>query len=322
MFLITGAAGFIGSAFIKHLNENKINDIIAVDEFGNQDKWKNLRNKNFIRFYDKNDFLEIIKTGKLKQKINYIIHFGACSDTTETDMNYLYKNNVEYSIALLNFALNNDIRFIYASSAAVYGNGNFGFNDDEKLNCQLKPLNKYAYSKWLFDNYVILNGYENKVTGLRFFNVFGPNEYHKEHMSSIIFKAYNQINQTGKIKLFKSNLTGLDHGEQKRDFIYVKDVLKVTHFFTTNNKCGIYNVGTGDANSFNSLAIHVFNAMSKEYNVEYIDMPLQLNEKYQNYTCADISKLRKADYNDDFTDFKTGVYEYVKKYLKCDDIYY
>lgn len=317
MYIITGGAGFIGSVLIKKLNDSGITGIIVVDELGKQDKWKNLRGKNFIRYYDKKEFRGLISTRSFPYKAKAIIHLGACSDTTEQDMGYLYENNTEYSILLLEYALKKDIRFLYASSAAVYGDGSNGFSDNYSIFKELKPLNKYGFSKWLFDNYIYLKGYEKRCTGLRFFNVYGPNEYHKGHMSSVIYKAYNQIKQTGKMKLFKSEVSGLEHGEQKRDFIYVKDVVDIIQFFINTGETGIYNVGTGQANSFNGLAVNVFNAMQKAYDVEYIEMPEKLKGKYQNYTCGEIELLRAAGYTKAFTPFDKAVSDYVKNYLEA-----
>lgn len=316
MIVITGGMGFIGSVLLSKFNQNKIKHIIIVDEFDNTDKWKNLLKKKFIDLIDKYEFLEKLKNKKFIKNIKTIIHLGACSNTTETDMNFLYNTNTKYSQDLLYYCLENNIRFIYASSAAVYGNGKFGFSDSNELTPLLEPLNKYGFSKWLFDNFLVQNNYSDLVAGLRFFNVFGPNEYHKGNMRSVIYNAYFEAINLNKIFLFKSNDFNIKDGEQKRDFIYVKDVVDIIFYFYENYKLnGIYNIGTGNAETFNSLANFVFQSINKKINIEYIEMNENIKNQYQNFTQADITKLRQTGYKKEFFDFKNAIDDYIKGYL-------
>ncbi len=325
MIVITGGVGFIGSVIAAKLNQNGEQNILIVDENENNEKWKNLRKKQFSEFLTKEEFLALIENHSLKKrfrkKISAIIHMGACSDTTQQNMEYLHQTNYRYSISLLHYALENKIRFIYASSAAVYGDGKQGFNDSHTLTHQLLPLNKYGFSKWLFDEYVIHNGYAQQVTGLRFFNVFGPNEYHKGNMSSVIYKLFHSIQETGQIKLFESHEPEYEHGEQKRDFIYVKDAAEILLFFLNNNKTGIFNAGTGKAETFNSLAQYTSQAMDKKIAIQYFPMPEDVKKHYQYFTEADIQKLRNAGYAREFTPFCDAVSDYVKNYLLQQDPY-
>jgi ADP-L-glycero-D-manno-heptose 6-epimerase len=241
---------------------------------------------------------------------------GACSDTTETDCSYLIKNNYECTKLLANWAKEAGFRFIYASSAATYGDGSKGFSDDESRIGELTPLNMYGYSKLLIDKWVLSNGLENEVCGLRFFNVFGPNEYHKGSMKSMVYRAYYQILEKGGVKLFKSNSPKYDDGEQMRDFVYVKDVVNVILWLWKNEKVnGIFNVGTGNAKSWKQLMQAVFKAMDKPENIEFIEMPENLRNSYQNYTCADMGKLRAAGYEKEFTSLDESVKDYVQNYL-------
>jgi len=324
MILLTGGAGFIGSCFLKRLNDEGINDIIIVDSFRNSDKWKNLIGKKFIDIIHKEEILNFLD---LSQEINSdlpfdtIIHLGACTDTTEKNMDYLFENNYKFSINLTTYAIEKNIRFIYASSAATYGDGQDGYNDNSIEN--LKPLNPYGFSKQLFDLWVHQNGLEKKVTGIKFFNVFGPNEYHKGEMASMVYKAYNQVKSTGKIRLFKSNSEQYADGEQKRDFIYIKDVVEVLWKILNNNKVkGIYNLGTGKARTWNSLANSVFSALGLKPNIEYIDMPEELKEQYQNFTQADIKKLKKTGCSVEFSSLEDSINDYVRNYLTKSWKYY
>lgn len=245
---------------------------------------------------------------------------GACSSTTEFNADYMMKNNYEYSKELAKYSVKNRIRFIYASSGATYGAGEFGFSDADEITLKLKPLNIYGFSKHLFDLWILKHNLNRKVVGLKFFNVFGPNEYHKQDMMSVVCKAFSQIKNTGKLKLFKSHKDGIEDGEQKRDFVYIKDVIRVIHFFFENkDKNGIYNVGSGKARSFNDLARAVFNAMEKPFNVEYIPMPVEIQDKYQYWTEADLTKLRKIGYKEEFTELEDAVSDYVKNFLMKND---
>ena len=293
MIIVTGGAGFIGSAIIWKLNTMGEKNIIAVDNLAHSDKWMNLRGLSFQDYIEKDSFIELIDSGAFKNdKIECIIHMGACSSTTETDCRYLINNNYEYTKNLAWYCVNNDIRFIYASSAATYGGGENGFCDDEGAIDKLKPLNMYGYSKQLFDLYARSNNMLDKITGLKFFNVFGPNEYHKKDMRSLVNKAYYQIKKNGSIDLFKSYRPDYKDGEQLRDFIYVKQAVeRVVYFIENRDKNGIFNIGSGAANSWNQLALAIFSALKLKPDIKYIDMPVEIRDKYQYYTKADMSKF-------------------------------
>jgi ADP-L-glycero-D-manno-heptose 6-epimerase len=327
MIIVTGGAGFIGSALIAALNKRQITDILVVDHLGTDEKWKNLRNLSFADYVEKDDFLEMVIENKLSGHIEAVFHLGACSSTTENNASYLIKNNYEYSKLLAQWVQHRqggNIRFIYASSAATYGDGSAGFSDDEDKIDGLKPLNMYGCSKHLFDLWTRRTGLLKKIVGLKYFNVFGPNEYHKADMRSFVLKAFEQINATGKVRLFKSCKGEYADGEQVRDFIYVKDAVDMTLFFFDNPKiAGLYNIGAGNARSWNDLVKAVFAAMGKKPNpvpsgvegIEYIDMPESIRNQYQYYTCADTTKLRKAGYKKPIKDLESTVAEYVRDYL-------
>jgi ADP-L-glycero-D-manno-heptose 6-epimerase len=322
MIIVTGAAGFIGSAIAKDLNNSGRTDLILVDKFTKPAKWKNVVGLKFIDFIDRDSFLERLEKGEFKD-VKTVLHMGACTDTTEFDMNYLMNQNYEYSKKLCAWCLKNNVRFIYASSAAVYGDGSKGFNDNNELTMDLQPLNPYGFSKLLFDKWLINTGNVNSVAGMRFFNVFGPNEYHKNKMSSIIYRSYPMAKKEGVVRLFKSCVKEIEHGDQRRDFIYIKDVLKVADFFIKNNNVnGIFNVGTGKARSFNDLATALLNSLNKKPIIEYFDMPDEIKNKYQYFTEADMSKLAKAGYNKGFTSLEASIGDYVQNYLQKDNTYY
>lgn len=318
MIIVTGGAGFIGSNIVAKLNEKGIRDIIVVDNLRSSEKWKNLRGKHFDDFIHKTLFLDKLQYLK---NVKTIIHMGACSSTTEKDADYLIENNYLFSKSLLHWSLKNDVRFIYASSAATYGSGEFGYLDSDENSMRLKPLNMYGFSKQLFDEYVIHHKLQNKVVGLKFFNVFGPNEYHKEDMRSMVKKAYEQILDVGYVKLFKSYKKDVADGMQMRDFIYVKDVVDVILWFMDNDKSGIYNLGSGKASTWIELINAVFKALKKETDIKFVDMPENLKGKYQYYTEADMQKLRKIGYKKEFTPLDKAVYDYVNGYLEKADIY-
>jgi ADP-L-glycero-D-manno-heptose 6-epimerase len=320
MIVVTGGSGFIGSALIWKLNQLGKTDIIVVDHFGEDEKYKNLIPLKFIEIFDREYFGSMVQDGFLKtNKVEIIYHLGACSSTTMQDFNYLLHNNYEYSKFLCGNAIENNIRFIYASSAATYGDGNNGYKDDESKLETLRPLNGYGYSKHLFDLWVKNNNFLDKVVGLKYFNVYGPNEYHKKDMRSVVCKCFEQIKATGKSRLFKSSVKAIQDGEQKRDFVYVKDAVNMTLFFGENKIVnGIYNVGTGQANSFNNLVKPIFKALGLKENIEYFEMPDVLKDKYQNYTQADITKIKKAGYKKDMTDINDAVIDYVSNYLNKD----
>lgn len=330
MIIVTGGAGFIGSALIAALNKRQITDILVVDHLGTDEKWKNLRNLSFADYVEKDDFLEMVIENKLSGHIEAAFHFGACSSTTETNASYLIKNNYEYSKLLAQWVQHRqggNIRFIYASSAATYGDGSAGFSDDEDKIESLKPLNMYGYSKQLFDLWARRTGLLKKIVGLKYFNVFGPNEYHKADMRSFVLKAFEQIKTAGKVRLFKSYKSEFKDGEQVRDFIYVKDTVDMTLFFLDNPKItGLFNIGAGKARSWNDLVKAVFAAMGKKPNpvpsgvegIEYIEMPESIRNQYQYYTCADIIKLRKAGYKKELTPLEDAIKDYIQNYLQED----
>lgn len=323
MIVVTGGAGFIGSCFIKKLNDLGRTDIIVVDNIGTTNKWKNLVNKQFLDYFDKTTFINLIKNNELDinltkytsnkfSKIDYIFHLGACSTTTQLDFNYLVNNNFEYSKTLFEYALINEIKFIYASSAATYGLGEFGYS--ENLTNELRPLNGYGYSKHIFDLWLLNNNYLDKVIGLKFFNVFGPNEYHKDGMSSMIYKAYHQIKENGYISLFKSNSSEYKDGYQLRDFIYIKDTLDLVWELVEKDVSGIFNIGTGKARSWNDLANSVFENLGIKPDIRYVDMPQSISKQYQNFTEADLTKIRKVT-NFEFRTFEESISDYINNHL-------
>ncbi len=316
MIAVTGGAGFIGSAIVWKLNEQGHDNIIIVDELGIEDKWKNLVGLKFQEFIHKDDFISMVVDDTLNFPLEAIIHMGANSSTTEKDADHLFSNNYLYTQELAKFCLTKNIRFIYASSAATYGDGALGFEDDETKLEELRPLNMYGYSKQLFDLWAKKNDVLNKIVGIKYFNVYGPNEYHKADMRSVVHKAYEQIRDTGKVKLFKSLHPDYKDGEQMRDFIYVKDAVDMTLYFLEHpDKNGIYNVGAGKARTWNALVNALFNAVGKPVKIEYIDLPENLREKYQYFTEADLSKIKSAGYNKQTTTLEDGVNDYVKNYL-------
>jgi ADP-L-glycero-D-manno-heptose 6-epimerase len=310
---VTGAAGFIGSALVSQLNALVFNDLILVDQFDNPLKQPNFKDKVYDLLMDRSLF----PNEKLHDKPDVIFHIGARTDTTEMDKSIFETLNIAYSKMLWNYCVENQIPFIYASSAATYGDGESGFDDTDPIT-NLVPMNPYGDSKQIFDLWVL----EQKKTpphwhGFKFFNVFGPNEYHKGRMASVVFHAFNQINQSEKIKLFQSHKEGIAHGDQKRDFIYVKDLLQVLLFAWQEKPAnGIYNLGTGIARSFNDLALAIFAALNKQPQIEYIPTPIDIRDTYQYYTQATMQKLREAGYKNPFSSLEKGVDDYVKNYLQ------
>jgi ADP-L-glycero-D-manno-heptose 6-epimerase len=317
MIVVTGGAGFIGSAIIWELNARGITDILVVyddDRFSDKKK-NNLDHLKYKELMGKGQFLQEYKAGLYKE-ISCIIHMGACSTTTESDILYLITNNYEYTRDLAAIAVENDIQFIYASSAATYGDGAQGFDDAHEKLKEYKPLNMYGTSKHLFDLWAQKQGILNDIVGIKYFNVYGPNEYHKGGMRSFVVKAFEQISSTGRVKLFKSYNENYLDGEQVRDFIYVKDAVNMTlHFMNSKKQGGIYNVGTGTSRTWNDLVKAVFTAMSREENVEYIDMPDNLKDQYQYYTCARIDKIKAAGYSSHISSLEEGIKDYVLNYL-------
>ena len=320
MILVTGGAGFIGSALVAALNARGIDDILIVDILGRDQRWKNLRRLRYTDYMEADDFSDMVATEQVDWEIEAILHLGACSDTTETDCSYLVKNNFEFSKLLAGWAVELGSRFIYASSAATYGDGAQGFEDDESRIETLLPLNMYGYSKQMFDLWCRRKGLLERCVGLKYFNVYGPNEYHKAEMRSFVLKAYEQIGAEGRVRLFKSHRPDYGHGQQLRDFIYVKDAVEMTLFFLDNPDLGgLYNIGAGNARSWNDLAGAVFAAMGREPAIDYIDMPESLRDKYQYFTQADISKLRDAGCAASITPLEDAVKDYVQNYIMKDD---
>jgi ADP-L-glycero-D-manno-heptose-6-epimerase len=311
--IVTGGAGFIGSCIVRTLNDMGIADIIIVDNINTTEKWLNIRNKTFSDYIHKGELTQKLDSF---EGITHVIHMGACSSTVERDFDYLYKNNYEYSKTLWKYCADKKISFIYASSAATYGDGEEGFDDKTDIR-RLNPLNRYGYSKQLFDLWVEMQyTFPAQYAGLKFFNVYGPNEYAKGSMASMVFHGFNQIRETGKIKLYKSYLDSYADGDQCRDFIYVKDLCKVVKFLIENPHInGLYNLGTGRAESFNTLAIDIFYSLDLSPKIEYIDMPDILKSKYQYYTKAEVSKLKKAGYEKEFYSLNAGIRDYVQNYL-------
>lgn len=314
MIIVTGGAGFIGSCIVRRLNDAGRNDIVIVDNISETDKWMNMRNKKYIKYVHKSKFLAELPKYK---NVEAIIHMGAQSATTERNFDYLWENNFEYTKALWNYCADKQISFIYASSAATYGDGELGFDDRMDID-RLLPLNGYGYSKQLFDQWVKhqAKSSPSQHVGLKFFNVYGPNEYFKGSMASMVFHGYNQIKEFGKIKLFKSCNPKYADGEQLRDFVYVKDICNVIIWLLQNKQVsGLFNVGTGRAQSFRELAEATFHAMDMEPNIEYIEMPEKLRGKYQYYTKAEMGRLYAAGYPWPFADVENGVRDYVQTHL-------
>lgn len=322
MIIVTGGAGFIGSAFVWRLNREGIRDIIIVDQLGTDDKWKNLVGLTFTDYIHKNEFIEMVIADEVPFEVSSVVHMGACSSTTERDADYLWENNYLYSREVADWALRHNARFIYASSAATYGDGSSGFSDDHEIISRLKPSNMYGYSKQVFDLWVLKNKLENKMAGIKFFNVYGPNEYHKGDMVSVIYKAFHQIQETGKVRLFKSYKKEYPDGGQMRDFIYVKDCVNVMWWLLENPSVnGIYNLGTGRARTWNDLIAAVFSSMGRKTNIQYIEMPESLRNQYQYFTQAQMDKLKKAGCHVNFSSLEDSVRDYVTNYLQNADPY-
>jgi ADP-L-glycero-D-manno-heptose 6-epimerase len=322
MIVVTGGAGFIGSAFVWKLNQQGIENIVIVDNLGTSEKWKNLVNLRFLEYIHKDDFLQMIYADQVPFTARAVIHLGACSSTTERDADYLWRNNYLYTCRLADWTLRNGIRFIYASSAATYGDGARGFSDDDSLTPGLKPINMYGYSKQVFDLWTLRRGAEKQIAGIKFFNVFGPNEYHKGDMASVVFKAYHQIRTAGQVRLFKSHRPEYADGGQLRDFVYIKDCIEVMWWLLENRDAnGIFNVGTGISRSWNDLINAVFAAMQLPARIEYFDMPEALRNQYQYFTEAKMDKLRAAGCPVVFRALEDSVRDYVTGHLMQADPY-
>ncbi len=322
MIIVTGGAGFIGSAFVWKLNTLGLDDILVVDDLGRGDKWKNLVNLRFADYMRKDAFAAYLDAGADPFGTSAVVHMGACSSTTEDDAEYLMANNYGYSKKVCERCLTWGARLINASSAATYGDGSLGFDDDPDTAPRLKPLNMYGFSKQLFDRWALSRGVMDRIASLKFFNVFGPNEYHKGDMKSVVCKAYAQIRETGRLRLFKSRRDDYPDGGQKRDFVYVKDVVDVMAWLLERpDVCGLFNVGSGRAETWNALAAAVFAAMDLPEHIEYVDMPETIREKYQYYTKAETSRLRRAGWDRAARPLAEAAADYVKNHLATADPY-
>lgn len=324
MILLTGGAGLIGSAILWQLNRAGRSDVTVVDHLATGEKWQNLRALKFYDYFEKDDFKIRMEAGQFDGQFQEIIHLGACSDTTEADASYLVFNNFAYGKMLAQYAVKNGARMVYASSAATYGDGENGFDDDEKGVFSLRPLNKYGYSKQLFDEWLLQRGWLTEgadnasFVGVKYSNVFGPNEYHKAHMRSMVLRSFEQITANGTVSLFKSYRPEYADGEQVRDFLYVKDAALMTLFFLREGRScrGLFNIGYGAVRSWNDLARAAFAALQRKPDIRYIDMPESLRPRYQYYTCLNITKLRNAGYKAPLTTLEDAVLDYSSFFLR------
>lgn len=321
MIVITGAAGFIGSCLASELNKKGIENLILVDDFTQEAKKRNFHDKKFKLLVDRDEFMNWFQENS--DAVDFVYHIGARTDTTEFDISIFNKLNLNFSKDVWNICTENRIPLVYASSAATYGLGEHGYVDDHSIVDQLKPLNPYGDSKNDFDKWVLKQDeYPPHWYGVKFFNVYGPNEFHKGRMASVIFHAFNQINQTGGMKLFRSHNPEYKDGEQTRDFIYVLDLLKMLEFLRTQQpESGLYNIGTGNARTFLDLTKATFKAMGKDENISFIDTPEDIRDKYQYFTEANMAKIRKAGYTDSFYSLEDGVKDYVQNYLIPNQVY-
>ena len=326
MIILTGGGGMIGSMIAWHLNtQMNFDDFVIVDDLINEQQENNFKKRKFIEYIAKDDLEKYLND---KKNVSAVIHMGAISATTESNFNRLLQSNIRFSQALWHWCAENKVPFIYASSAATYGDGSVGYDDNESELDKLSPLNAYGYSKHFFDRWVQLELSKNQPTppqwcGLKFFNVYGPNEYHKGRMASVVFHSFNQFKETNQIKLFKSEHPSYADGMQVRDFIYVKDAVKIIIFFLNNNNfSGLYNAGTGNAETFKALAEAVLiNTKGQPNDIKYIEMPNDLKGKYQYYTQATMNKINSIGFNDNFMNLKEGVTDYLENYLLTSDRY-
>lgn len=313
--LVTGGAGFIGSALVWALNQRGCENIVVCDILGTNEKWRNLTPLRFVDYVESESLLPRLTSGALGE-FDLVLHMGACSATTEKDASYLIRNNYEFTKDLAAWSLAKDARFVYASSAATYGDGSAGMEDHESQLDSLRPLNMYGYSKHLFDVYAHRAGFLNKIVGLKFFNVFGPNEDHKEDMRSLVHKSTAQVQAERLIRLFKSYRSDYRDGEQKRDFLYVKDAVAMTlHLAATPGAGGLFNVGSGEARTWIDLANAVFAALNQKPKIEFIEMPESIRDKYQYFTQANLTRLRASGYDAPVTSLEAAVADYVRNYL-------
>ena len=323
MIVITGAAGFIGSVVAGELNNKGRNDLVLVDDFSKREKERNYINLKYDALVARNDFFTWFKDNHVD--VDFVVHLGARTDTTEFDWNVFQELNVDYTKTIFSLCADYQIPMVYASSAATYGDGELGYDDSHEVVERLQPLNPYGRSKNEVDKWILKQEKQPPFwAGLKFFNVYGPNEYHKGRMASVIFHSFNQIKATGKVKLFRSHRPDFADGQQLRDFIYVKDIASVIYFMISQQvnkstsqsvKSGLYNLGTGKARSFYDLAANTFKAMGKDVDIEFIDIPEDIRDKYQYFTEANMTKLREAGYDKEFTSLEDGVMDYVKNHL-------
>ncbi len=323
MIVVTGGAGFIGSALVWQLNRLGEKDILVVDAGApHSPKWRNLSRLDFDSYTEAESFVDRLEQGHYGDRIRAILHMGACSDTTERGVAYLRQNNTLYTQRLAVWAAARGAYFAYASSAAVYGDGRLGYSDSDRLTPLLEPLNPYGRSKLDFDAWAVASGLASQITGFRFFNVYGPNEYHKGHMRSLAHKGFEQVLATGKLRLFKSHRPDYADGEQKRDFLYLKDAVDAVIWFYRNPHWkGIFNLGTGRAQMWNDLGAALFKALDRPVEIEYIEMPEDIRDQYQYFTEADMSKFRWTGCPVAFRDLDAGVTDYVRNYLATPDPY-
>lgn len=317
MIIITGAAGFIGSVLADALNKQGRSDLILVDSINDDEKEHNVACLEYEQLISGDEFRAALKEGKYDENIDAIFHLAAITSTTEKDWSLFQDINIDFSQEIIRHCVDKNIRCIYVSSGATYGDGSHGYSDDHELFDQLEPLNEYGRSKLDVDIWARDAGYLDQVVGLRYFNVFGPNEYHKRAMRSVVAKKFDQVQSEGVLELFKSNNPKYEDGGQMRDFIYVKDAVDATlHFFNEKLEIGgVFNIGTGQARTWNDMAQAMFSAAGKEPNIQYIDMPKELVGQYQDYTQADVTKLRQSGYQKPFTSLEDAITDYIQNYL-------
>ena len=315
--IVTGGAGFVGSALIWALNRRGVDNILVVDRLRSTDKWRNLASLRFDDYLEAEQLRERLVEGRGLEGVTCVFHLGACSSTTELDCTYLMDNNYGYTRDLASWALERQVRFVYASSAATYGDGRHGYGEDVPLN-RLRPLNPYGYSKHIFDLYAQRRGWLERIVGLKYFNVFGPNEGHKQDMRSMVCKAFEQISSSGRVGLFRSHHPDYADGQQKRDFLYVKDAVAMTLHLAASQEAGLFNLGSGQASTWLDLIGPVFTASGREQHIDFVDMPEVLRTRYQYYTCADMTRFRATGYREPMWKLDAAVQDYVSNYLLGD----